>query len=200
MEGKPGESSALRLFTAIYPPSKIASYIVGFQKRLRDLIPEAWVRWTEPDQIHLTLKFLGRVRRDQLAKIEEALAEVCGEAKPFEVRAEGVGCFPGFRRPSIIWIGMVELRKELSLFKNSVDSGLSFVKVDDKKIFCPHMTIGRVKTDRLSELKKISSVLEKANLVKSDKWLVKEVHLVESHLSSNGAKHLSLQKFQLQNQ
>jgi RNA 2',3'-cyclic 3'-phosphodiesterase len=199
MEGRPGESTTLRLFVAIYPPSKVASCIVGFQKRLRNLIPEAWVRWIEPDQIHLTLKFLGRVRSDQLPKIQETLEEVCCQAEAFEVRAEGVGCFPGSRRPSIIWIGMAESGKDFSLLKTRLDSGLSFIEADDKKPFRPHMTIGRVKTDRLSELTKLSSVLKKTNLEKTDKWLVKEVHLVESHVSSNGATHHTLQKFQLQN-
>jgi RNA 2',3'-cyclic 3'-phosphodiesterase len=194
-----GDFSDPRLFVALYPPSEIIAPVAKFQKRLRELIPESWIRWTAVDQIHVTLRFLGRVNRGLLPDVEKALKRICTKENAFEIRAEGMGCFPGMRRPAIIWIGIADVGKALSMFKDHMDDALSCIGKEDPKAFHPHMTIGRVKTEKLSELRKLSALLEKLKLEELTAWLIKEVHLVESRISSDGATHETLQKFRLQN-
>src|SRR5260221_12937377 len=97
----------MRLFFAILLPDEIIRALQGFQEDLRGDAGEAGLRWTRPEQFHLTLKFLGEQSRSRARTAVEA-AELLRERPPFELAVGGLGAFPNSARPSNLWLAPIE--------------------------------------------------------------------------------------------
>src|SRR4051812_11208891 len=95
----------IRTFVAIYPPAEIVAELQAAQKQLQKNVSDD-VRWTKPEQIHLTLQFVGYVKRSSLDGFQSALERVSNDTSRFQIRAEAIGCFPNHKRPRIIWAGL----------------------------------------------------------------------------------------------
>jgi RNA 2',3'-cyclic 3'-phosphodiesterase len=131
----------MRLFIALNLPKKERERIYRAARRLRN--EEMPVRWLEPDHFHVTLKFLGEVRRERIPKIEEAIARVAGTTAPFSTTLGGFGAFPTIRRPRVIWLG-VGANPELRCLKQDVEWALGDLGFDaETRAFHPHVTLGR---------------------------------------------------------
>src|ERR1043166_2711255 len=102
--GAPSEN--IRAFVAIFPDAATAEKLSALQRDLKKEIPAENIRWTRPEQIHLTLQFLGNIPRARLPEFQMALSKVAGNASPFATRTERVGSFPNVVRPKILWIGL----------------------------------------------------------------------------------------------
>ena len=89
----------IRAFVAIHLPETLLATLVRVQEQLKAGLPEDKVRWTPPDQMHLTLKFLGRVSASEIPRLEASLAQLTQRFAPMRLRAEGFGCFPNRARP-----------------------------------------------------------------------------------------------------
>ena len=94
----------MRLFVAVNFPARLRQKIA----RLSRPMEEAGVpgRWTDPDHVHLTLKFLGEVPATEVDPIAAALEEVAGKFRPFEMTFGPIGAFPSPRRPRVVWLGV----------------------------------------------------------------------------------------------
>jgi hypothetical protein len=90
----------LRLFVAIPVPAAIRDEMVRVQHELQPLAPRGVVRWTKPEQLHLTLRFLGDVSSDRVAGLQESLRTACSGTTPLPLYAQGVGFFPTARSPT----------------------------------------------------------------------------------------------------
>jgi 2'-5' RNA ligase len=103
------------------------------------------VRWVRPEQMHITLKFLGDVEEERECDITGALESLTTE-KPFMFNLAGVGAFPDQRKPRVIWTGIVTGKDEVSALAKRVDDLLFAKKFPrEERGFSPHVTIGRVK-------------------------------------------------------
>ena len=93
-------STPLRLFIALPVPAAVKEELRRLQVELRGRLPNGPARWTRPEQIHLTLKFLGDVSADRVTEIEKAVRTACAAFAPMPLRAERIGFFPqiGFPR------------------------------------------------------------------------------------------------------
>lgn len=108
------------------------------------------MKHVEPDNLHLTLKFLGDIEKPQVDKISEMVSEV--SFKSFNMSVENVGVFPNIRRPSTIWAGISEGVLELTRIFNEVDCKLSKLGFEkERRRFHPHITISRVRSGRNRE-------------------------------------------------
>src|SRR4051812_30141329 len=92
---------ALRLFVAISLPNGVKDEIEKAQKEMRDALPGNFMRWTNREQFHLTLKFLGNVASSRVAELTEILREACGQFSALRLRAERIGFFPDARFPRV---------------------------------------------------------------------------------------------------
>ena len=104
----------------------------------------------ERENIHLTLKFLGDVREGLLPEVIKVVSETSFE--PFRVALKGVGVFPNFRRPRVVWVGVKEGAEELEAVFRELEPRL--VELDFKpesRPFSPHFTIARVRSGRNRE-------------------------------------------------
>lgn len=131
----------MRLFIALNLPKKERSRIDRAARTLRERgLP---VRWTEVDDFHITLKFLGDVRPPRRAAVEHVMEKVASETPPFEVTMEGFGAFPTIRRPEVIWVGAVAT-PVLRCLKQDLEWGLaSHGFPRETRAFHPHLTVGR---------------------------------------------------------
>src|SRR5262245_21028233 len=113
----------MRLFVAIELPNEIKAELALLQKALRQAHAE--VSWTKPENLHLTLKFLGEVGAEQIKLIEQACLEAARESKPLLLSTHEPGFFPNARRPRIIWVGLKSDSAELQALQQGMEDRLS---------------------------------------------------------------------------
>ena len=109
--------------------------------------PQRSVRWDKADKIHLTLKFLGDTRQDDVPRISEALANATREIKKFSFAVDGLGCFPNLKQPRVVWVGVKDSAALINMQKaiEKYVMPLGFPKED--RAFSPHLTLGRVRRE-----------------------------------------------------
>jgi 2'-5' RNA ligase len=101
----------------------------------------------EPQNIHITMRFLGDVRIDNVEKIFEAMKKAL--FAPFEVKIQGVGAFPDSRYPRVVWAGMTQGANDLRSISSQLEPHLTALGfAPDPKGFSPHLTIARVRSGR----------------------------------------------------
>jgi len=135
-----------RAFLAVDPPDELRASIGRLQDRLKDLVPS--VRWTRPEQLHVTLAFLGDVPNDAIDALRRAVLEAAAECPAFEVSVGGLGAFPSIQRPRVVWLGLegdqVERFSQLHERILQALRAAGHPPADDR--FHPHITLGRVRT------------------------------------------------------
>lgn len=176
----------MRLFIALNLPKKERERIHRSARRLREA--DMPVRWIEPDHYHVTLKFLGDVRRDRTGEVEEALGRVAASTKPFSTEFGGFGAFPTIRRPRVIWLGLAA-NPELRCLKQDLEWALGEVGFDaETRAFHPHVTLGRA-DDRggAGAFRGLDEVV--AGMEFNGEVKVHTLDVMRSQLSRNGARY-----------
>lgn len=104
----------------------------------------ARIKLVEPENIHLTVKFLGDLEEPQIQEVSRVIEEISFD--PFKFTVQGVGVFPNIRRPATIWAGITEGISELVEVFGLVNEGLDKLGFErDRRRFQPHLTIARVR-------------------------------------------------------
>lgn len=131
----------MRLFIALNLPKKERSRIHRAARVLREA--DMPVRWVDPDHYHITLKFLGPVRKEDVPRIEECLARAAESNRSFKTEISGFGAFPTVRRPRVLWLG-VGANPELRCLKQDIEWALGDAGFEaETRAFHPHVTLGR---------------------------------------------------------
>jgi 2'-5' RNA ligase len=121
--------------------SEVDAYLVDLRRTISD------VAWTPPENLHLTLKFLGDVMPARLESLAARLAEIAAAQPPFALTVAGVGAFPSFRRPRILWIGAAA--PAVGPLAATVDRACAAEGfAPETRAFHPHLTLGRVRQGR----------------------------------------------------
>jgi RNA 2',3'-cyclic 3'-phosphodiesterase len=188
----------LRLFVAIAVPKTVRNEISRVQEELKLLAPRNAVRWTRPEQFHLTLKFLGDVPADGVALLNNAVQSVCAGRPALSLRAKGVGFFPSPRSPRVIWAGIHDGDNRLADLQRGIEDAVwQFAKETGRESFVGHLTLGRLKPFKRIE---IEELVERAKAIQDRQfgdWTAQEVEIMRSELSPTGARHTPLAAFQL---
>ncbi len=178
-----------RLFIAIRLPDFIKEDLV----RLRDERMRA-ASWLPPEQLHLTLKFIGDWPVDQISEIEEALETIKTDA--FLLEAQGVGRFPGKGRPRVLWTGLGTAHPRLFQIKHRIENDLLRLGVEpDPRVYQPHITLARC-TGATSE--DVAPFLKQQRDYTSPPFRVTGFSLMESTLTSRGPLHEERTAFALE--
>jgi 2'-5' RNA ligase len=176
----------MRLFVGINIPKKQRTRI---HRALRDLREEPLpVRWVDPDHFHVTLKFLGEVRKERLPALEEALAYTARESRAFVTRFRGFGAFPTVRKPRVIWVG-VEATPEFRCMKQDLEWALGQAGFEaETRAFHPHVTLGRAD---VGEGAGVFRDLDRrlADLSLDDELRVHSLDMMRSDLSREGPRY-----------
>lgn len=176
----------MRLFVALNLPKKDRDSIYRAARPLRE--EDLPVRWLDAAHFHVTLKFLGEVRRERVPAIEGAVAKVAAETKAFATTLGGFGAFPTIRRPRVIWLG-VGANPELRCLKQDLEWALGEVGFEaETRAFHPHVTIGRA-SDRngAGEFRGLDEKM--ADLLFKGSLKVHTLDLMQSKTSRSGAEY-----------
>ena len=180
----------MRAFIAIDLPETLRTALATAQQSFRDACHEA--RWTRPEGIHLTLKFLGEISDAQTKQVVEALAQI-GQIEPFPVEVKGFGFFPQARRPRVFWAG-VEAPAALAELAARVEGAMEkigFARED--RPFPPHLTLARFQVPRPQTA--LESAVTAREAQSLGKFEASEFSLFESKLSPQGAQYRKVMRF-----
>jgi len=131
----------MRLFTAIDLPSTV---LLRLERLLIALRPEAFIKWSPLDNLHITTKFIGHWPDSRLEELDEALSSLSSRDE-FYVEVKGLGWFPNERSPRVLWAG-VEGGDALSLLARDIEDLLVPLGVaKEDREFSPHLTLARIK-------------------------------------------------------
>jgi 2'-5' RNA ligase len=186
----------IRSFIAIEVASNVGQSLGELQEELARDVPGRAVRWVEPGNIHLTLKFLGDTETSAVGAIKSRLEEVASGFGPFEIRLGKLGCFPNPRRPRVVWVGIEGDLEPLLGLQQAVEQSLAELGwPPESRRFHPHLTLGRVKDSR----QVIEARLPWGRQPADGQQHVTEVCLIESDLQPTGAVYTVLKRVSLAN-
>src|SRR5256885_1004768 len=135
-----------RLFIAVLIPERIRDALAAVQTELKQSLSKNAVTWTRPEQLHLTLKFLGSVEAQRVNALTERLQRACERLSPMCLRAKGAGAFPDVRFPRVLWIGLEQPEDKLAQAHEAVESVCrDFSSQEPDKTFSGHVILGRAK-------------------------------------------------------
>ena len=141
-------------------------------------------RWIEPENMHMTLRFIGNVSDDSIADIDEALTRV--RAPAFELEIAGLGEFSRGRRPAMIWAGVRPAPALMDLQRRIEASVVKAGFPPEGRRFTPHVTLARLKGGAPG---RVRAFVAEHNLLSIDPFPVAQFTLFSSHLGRKGASY-----------
>jgi 2'-5' RNA ligase len=182
----------LRVFLAVHPSSEVLAEIERTREELA--ASGADVRWARADGIHVTIKFLGEVPEPELGGIERALGERLAELEPIDVEARGLGVFPNWKRPRIVWVGLEG--EGLGMIADAAERALAPLGFPPEgREFAAHLTLGRVRSLRGWET--LSRQLQTDRERAFGRSRIAEATLYKSDLRPDGSVYTPLRVFAL---
>jgi len=137
-------AKAVRTFIAIELPQEVREYLESRQTDLANAGGD--VKWVRPDDIHLTLVFLGNVPVEEIAAVAAAVRGAAASMGPIRLQAGGAGCFPPHGRPRVVWIGIEEPTGALARLQSAVAEATErFAEKPERREYKAHLTVGRVR-------------------------------------------------------
>lgn len=186
--------STVRCFIAIELTDDLQRCLAGVQDELARGVPDRAVRWVTPDNVHLTLKFLGDTDTAALGRIGDRLEDVASRFAPFEFTLGKLGCFPNARKPRVIWVGVEGELGPLSELQQQVESVLAELGwTAENRRYHPHLTLGRVKDTRVV----VEARYPWGKTQATGQQTVGEICLVKSDLQPTGAVYTVLRRARL---
>jgi len=179
----------IRSFLAIEIPGPILRKVGEVQGGLK--LSRADVRWTNPETIHVTLKFFGNIEESRIDPILKSIEAPIRNTLPFSVKVRGVGAFPHLKNPRVIWIGLVDEKETLTSLQKQIETYLEKIGFQpEDRPFRPHLTLGRMKSSRGKEA--LVGRMEKYREEEFGDFQVERVVLFKSDLRPSGPIYTSL--------
>jgi 2'-5' RNA ligase len=176
----------VRCFIAIELPEEIKRGLRELQAQLK-AANQAPVKWVEPENIHLTLKFLGNVATDRLNEIGHATTNAVRGTSPFSLEVRELGVFPNPRRVQIVWVGLSGEVEKLTILQQRIESGLAKLGfAPENRRFTPHLTLARLR-DRATpqERERLGQLVAETEFA-ARSFIVNSVKLIKSQLTREG--------------
>ena len=197
----------MRIFIGIDLEDEIRSKIARFLEGVSGFAPEA--RWVRPESLHVTLKFIGEQKPEQVDAIMQRLRQVHGTA--FEISVSGFGFFPTAKAPRVFWIG-IHAGPELAELAAQIDAAVSELGIPrEERAFSPHLTLARAggrsgdpkwrKGDGASSIfavlqKRLAAMGEpESGTLSFGSMAANKFILYQSQLSPKGSKYTKLERF-----
>lgn len=174
---------SIRTFIAVEIEERFRQELVRVQDKLR--ASGADVKWTEPQDIHLTLNFIGDIAPSKITSIREIMSGIAANIPAFPVDITELGAFPDILFPKIIWAGITRNADILARIANEFETGLDKFKTkkEDRK-FAPHITLGRTRSSRGKD--QLVAALEETNIPAGLTQMVNRLTLFQSQLTPQG--------------
>jgi 2'-5' RNA ligase len=180
----------VRTFTAVEVWPEIRERARMLINRFKDTT--AKVTWVKPDQMHLTMNFLGDVPMNDIPAVCKAVAEAVAPFKPFDVEMAGVGVFPSYDNPRTIWLGVGDGSDALVALHTTLQNRLGDLgfRIEARR-FHPHLTLGRVRSVPKGPGQLAGLIKQHADF-EAGPMMVSEVTVFSSELGREGPRYESL--------
>jgi 2'-5' RNA ligase len=195
----------VRAFIAVELNSAVRTAISNLQaqvkaelhRELRQSVADIRLQWVKPESIHLTLKFLGDIREEQVDGICSSLMSALATQSCFLLEVGGLGVFPDLRAPRVLWIGLEQAERNgpspaVQLAETVERAMTSLEFFPDAKPFTPHLTLARIK----ERSREVGKVLSSLGLLAKGRAMgtlpVNAVSLMRSDLQPSGAVYTRL--------
>jgi 2'-5' RNA ligase len=180
-----------RIFIAIKIESSAS--LLKILEEIKTCLNREKIKWVNPDNLHLTLTFLGDTEEILISKIKAALDNI--KSGQFSLELNSLGVFKNINSPAVLWVGIMN-NKIMTDIKNAIDLQLSKVGLSlEARVFKPHLTIARIKS--IADKKNLEILLKKFNNKSITVQPVTEIILYESILSSEGPTYMIIHKSNL---
>jgi 2'-5' RNA ligase len=185
--------SVIRAFIAVDLPGDVQECLSSISNQLKEQMGSVPIRWVSPENIHLTLKFLGDVSLNNISVLTEVLSIETAAIKPMVISVGGIGAYPKIRSPRVVWVG-IEAPQEMYSLQRSIDTQLNRIGyAPDKRKFSPHLTLGRVSRNATPpEVRAIGDVLASQKIGYLGIARIQGIHLYRSDLKPSGAVYSKL--------
>ncbi len=180
----------LRTFLAVEIDEAVRQRAAELIQRLRSAVDG--VTWVAPQNLHITLKFLGDVASSRIAELSAAVRQAVAAAAPFEFEIRGLGAFPRIERPNNLWIGCGDGAQSLIALAERLDHALSKLGfARESRPLVPHLTLGRLRRAGKPPANLVRMFQEHAEFVAGRTW-VRHVVLFSSQLTPRGSIYTPL--------
>lgn len=188
------EDKTIRAFIAIELPARIAQELEKIQDRLKDETNKT--TWVKPENIHLTIKFLGDIETNKIDSIIKVLEDAAYNLSNLKISIRGIGAFPTIENPRVLWIGIKEDDTNISQLYNNLEHGLTALGFErEQRAFKPHLTLGRIKL--LVDKRTLKQRLERLADISLGNFEADSFYLFKSTLTPEGAVHTKLKEVEL---
>lgn len=185
----------MRAFMALELPEEVRSRLADLQESLEGA--SRAVKWTRPDQIHVTLKFFGELPDSSLLPVREAIADICRKVPPILLSVRGTGTFGSGDRLRVLWVGVEDSAGELARLQNAIEGGLEPLGFPGEgRPFRPHLTLGRLREPaRVAPLK--AALRERADF-EGGSFTARRLTLFSSTLIAAGPIYRAIHEWPLE--
>jgi 2'-5' RNA ligase len=176
----------MRLFVAINLPATVREAVHADAAPLR--AATSGIRWVAESALHVTLKFLGEQDDTLVDALRTSVEAVAARYATLSVETTGIGAFPNFRRPRVVWVGMTG-KQALQAIARDIDRTLVPLGIPpESRAFQAHLTLGRVRTEL--EAREAAALAAVAETVRTSRgFAVRTVDLMRSELGPGGSRY-----------
>jgi 2'-5' RNA ligase len=193
-QARAGEES-WRVFCAIELPEEVRARAADHAARLRQHSPDARASWPRPENLHLTLKFLGELTPSRVQTLSNAAARAVQGIEPFNLAIEGAGAFPPRGSPRVLWLGVVDSSEGLKRLQSRLETECApegFPR--EERGFHPHLTLARI---RAAQGARELARLHQATKFEPIEFPVNELLVMRSLLGAGGSRYTEVSRHQL---
>ena len=197
-EGLVNSIEQVRSFIAIELPDELKEGLTQLQSQLKLSNPSA-VKWVDPYNIHLTLKFLGNIAVGRISGITRAIEGATQGISPFHLEVKGLGVFPNLRRVQVAWVGVSGEIDKISQLQQRIESNLVPLGfAAESRAFTPHLTLARLRDRALpDERERFGQLIDVTKFEAGYTIEVDAINLMKSQLTREGAIYSRLSAIEL---
>jgi 2'-5' RNA ligase len=180
-----------RLFAAIKVEPTDA--FIEMYDNLKQILGFHIIKWVDPNNIHITLKFFGETPVEEIPFITAALQEALEGVKPFEIKLANTGIFGSYYSPKVIWVGINTSEMFNKLSNNVIESLEKSGYLNDRQNFVPHLTLGRIK--EIKDKNHFQDVVAHFSNYAYQTQMVHGFYLYDSILRKEGPEYTVVEEF-----
>jgi 2'-5' RNA ligase len=189
------KSETWRVFCAIELPSQLLEKISAHIDRLRITVPDSPASWSRPENVHLTLKFIGEIAQERVRDLSQAVANAVIGFSPFEIVIKETGSFPMQGTPRVFWIDIDDHSGQLAQLQTKLEEEcFRFGFQKEARAFNPHLTIAR---GRKPQGARALATAHKEMSFPATEISVKALSVIRSELSSKGSNYTTISRHAL---
>jgi 2'-5' RNA ligase len=188
------EEKTVRAFAAVFPPESVLRELEALRERLLPAVPG--LRWVASRNLHFTLRFFGNLSETEVEKAGGALEAVAPHCAPFDLALSGLGVFPGWKRPRVLWVGAALGGNTLEALARTLEREFRAVRLGKAdKPFRAHLTVGRWREPPGESAERARSVCEEVGEIAT--FRVEEARIMRSTLGPGGPTYRALHQARL---